>query len=205
MTEVEDALSQIAQIRAQLAIGTRFRGYAPEVLFVAAGLSMLAALVQMVWPERFATDALGYVTYWGTVLGGIGMLVFAEAIPRTRNHHGEAAIRLLGSSLRLILPFAAAQAVIALVVCRYAPESTWLVPGLWLIVTALLASSAVPNLPSAILWVALWYFISGVAVLLAAGRSHTLTPWMLGAPFALGNLAIALILSRSARKEEYRA
>jgi len=64
LTDVDEALSQIAQIRAQLAVSTRFRGFAPEVLYTGAGLSLLAMAAQMAWPMVFGADDLGFVQFW---------------------------------------------------------------------------------------------------------------------------------------------
>jgi hypothetical protein len=41
---------------------------------------------------------------------------------------------------------------------------------------------------------AAWYFVAGVAVLILASRTHALSPWLMGMPFAVGQLLLAAIL-----------
>jgi len=139
------------------------------------------------------------------IVAGIGALIMLEAVPRARFVHGAAAETMMVAAARLIMPFAAAQIVIAWVICRYAPQSAWLVPGLWQIVTALVGFCAVPSLPRKVMWAAAWFFLSGTAVLIVAGTLHALQPWMMGVPYAVGHGAIGLILSRSNREGLGRA
>jgi hypothetical protein len=59
-------------------------------------------------------------------------------------------------------------------------------------------------LPRGIALVGGWYFVSGFACLLWAGTTHSLSPWLMGAPFFTGQLLMAAILHFSAdgRDEE---
>jgi hypothetical protein len=68
---------------------------------------------------------------------------------------------------------------------------------LWQILIALLGFSVLPSLPRALVWVAGWYFLCGAFVLGFAGWSGTLSPWMMGIPFATGHAAVALVLHRA--------
>ena len=204
MSDIDDALSQIAQIKAQLAVSTRFQGFAPEVLVIGGAVCAGAMLAQIIWPARFAGSDLAFVKFWAVVFAGVAVMLTVEAVPRSRRRHGAAADTMLTTTLRLLLPFTAAQAVIALVICIYAPGSIWLVPGLWQIVTALAAFSAVPHLPRAIAWAAGWFFACGTLVLAVAGARRGLSPWMMGGPFALGYALIGVILMRPGRDGQTR-
>lgn len=199
MSDIEDAISQIAQIKAQLAVSTRFQGFAPEVLVIGGILSAAAMLAQIVWPARFAGSDLGFIKFWSMVLAGLAVMLAVETVPRSRLRHGAAAETMLTTTVRLVLPFAAAQVVIAGVICAYAPDSIWLVPGLWQIITALAAFCAVPHLPRAIGWAAGWFFACGTAMLVMAGSRRELSPWMMGVPFAIGYALIGVILMRPGR------
>lgn len=199
MSDIDDALSQIAQIKAQLAVSTRFQGFAPEVLVIGGAVCAGAMLAQIVWPAHFAGSDLGFVKFWGVVFVGLAVMLAVEAVPRSRRRHGAAADTMMTTTLRLLLPFAAAQGVIAVAICSYAPGSIWLVPGLWQIITALAAFSAVPFLPRAIAWAAGWFFACGTLVLVVAGGRRGLSPWMMGGPFAIGYALIGAILMRPGR------
>jgi hypothetical protein len=104
---------------------------------------------------------------------------------------------MLGSTLRLLLPFAAAAIVIAVAVCRFAPASACLLPGLWQILVGLAGFSAALTLPRGILLASGWYFVCGAVVLALGARSGELSPWMMGVPFAAGLAFVALILHRA--------
>ena len=72
-----------------------------------------------------------------------------------------------------------------------------MLPGLWQILLALLGFSVLSNLPREMAWVAGWYFCCGAVVLALAGQAGTLSPWMMGVPFAVGQIAVAVILLRA--------
>ena len=196
MNEVEHALAQIADIRAQVAASTRFAGYAPEALGGAGALVLLAALAQSLWPAQLMSSPVGYVGYWAAVMLISAGLIAHSAISRSRGLHGRMADMLVAASIRQIAPFFVAQAIIALIICKFAPEVAWLVPGLWVILTGLIGFVVVSNLPRRIVWVAVWYFGCGVGVLLLAGSTASLSPWMMGLPFALGHVLVASIMMK---------
>ena len=108
---------------------------------------------------------------------------------------------MIGSTLRLFLPFGAAGAVVTFIICRIAPDAAWILPGLWQLLIALVGFASVSTLPRAIVWPAGWFFLCGTVVLVMAARDGTLTPWMMGVPFAVGQLLVAAILQRGARLE----
>jgi hypothetical protein len=194
--EVERALSQIADIHAQMAASSRFRGFAPEAMAFNAVLSLAVAMAQTVWPQVLAQDPVRYVVVWGATMGVATLISAVEAISRSRWLHGRMADVMLGSTLRLLLPFVAAAVVIPVAVCRFAPESAWMLPGLWQILVALAGFAAAPSLPRAINWAAGWYFVCGAIVFGLGARSGELSPWMMGGPFVVGLAAVALIFHR---------
>jgi len=197
MNDVDNALSQIADIQAQLAASTRFRGFGPEAMLLAGLLTLLAAVAQTIWPESLASDPIRYVIFWAAIIAGGAVIICTEAVSRSRWLHGRMADAMLGATLRQVLPFAATQAIVAFVVCQFAPDSAWIVPGLWQILIALVGFSAVPNLPRSIAWAAAWFFLCGTVVLILAGSGKVLSPWMMGIPFAVGHALIALVLHRA--------
>ena len=202
MNEVDRALSDIANIRAQLAASTRFRGIAPEVNALTAVLALVVAAAQSLWPRLLAQDSYHYVTLWASVLIASTVIVAIEAILRSRALHGRMAANMLSSALRLVLPFAAAGTVISFVILRYAPATVWMLPGLWQIFIALVGFSALSNVPRMLGWVAVWYLLCGGIVLGLAGLSGTLSPWMMGIPLTVGQAAVALILSLPGRERD---
>jgi hypothetical protein len=141
---------------------------------------------------------------WGAATVASCVIVAIEAISRSRALHGRMADAMLGSAVRLALPFAAAGAILSSVICGFAPDSAWLLPGLWQILIGLLGFSAMSSLPRTIVWAATWYLLCGSLVLVLAGWSGTLSPWMMGVPFAVGQTVVALILERPAGESDAR-
>jgi hypothetical protein len=194
LNDVKRAISDIENIRAQLAASTRFQGIAPRATALTGLLAFLVAVAQTLWPETFAQDALRYVSVWAAVTIVSIVIAASEAISRSRRCHTQATDALLSTTVRQILPFGAAGAIITVVVCEFSIDSAWLLPGLWQILIALTGFSALPSLPRAIMWAAGWYFLCGSVVLVLAGWSGVLSPWMMGAPLAIGQSAVALIM-----------
>jgi hypothetical protein len=186
MTDVERALSQIAEIRAQMAAGTRFLGFAPQAVGLTALLALATGTAQSFWPEALAADSETYLATWIVTAVAACTIIAGEALTRSRQFHGVMADSMINGTLRQFLPFGAAGAAIGFVLWRVAPESLWLLPGLWQILV-----------PRSIIWAAGWYFVSGTVVLLLAARSGLTSPWLMAGPFAIGQLLTAAILHQS--------
>lgn len=197
VTDIDRALSEIADIRARLVASTRFRGIAPEANVLVSTLSLAVAAAQTMWPDALAADAFHYITVWAAVLVASAAIATVEAMSRARRLHGPMADAMLGMALREVLPFVVAEVVITVVICRLSPANVWILPGLWLLLIGLLGFSVLRSLPRAIGWVAGWYFMCGVVVLVLSGESGALTPWMMGIPLGVGQASVALVLYRA--------
>lgn len=194
MDQIERALSDIDAMRAQMASSTRFRGYAPELLAAVAVLCLLVLGAQSLWPAWLAASDLHHVIVWGAVLVVSQVVMGLEAVVRARRLHGSLADPMLQSALRSHLPFAAAAVILAVGICRFAPDATWLVPAIWLWLIALTAFTSHAFLPRRIGWAAAWYALTGTGVLVLAGGGDGLASWMVGLPLALGHLLLAWAL-----------
>lgn len=201
MTDLDHALSQLAYIQDRFAASTRFRGLAPHAVALTGLLALALAAAQTGWPGSFGAAGVGYVWAWVAAAAVAAGLVAVEALERSRRLHGGLADRMIAGTLRLLLPFGAAGAVITFVIARTAPDAIWILPGLWQLLVALIGFAAVTTLPPTIVWPAGWYFACGTATLLLAGRTATPTPWMMGLPFGVGQLLVAVILHREGRRD----
>lgn len=201
MTDLERAMADVAFIQQRLAASTRFDALTPQAVGATGLLSLVAATAQGSWPEALGNDPVRYVAFWTAVAILAVALIGSEALARARRLHGSMADVLIVSTLRLLLPFGAVGAALALVLLRAAPDAAWLLPGLWQLLIALAGASAASTLPRAIIWPAGWYFISAVSVLIIAAGSRTLDPWLMGIPFGIGQIAVALVLHRAARSD----
>lgn len=196
MNDIERALAQISDIKAQLAASTRFRGYAPEVLVGVAVLAALLTLALTVWQDRLQTDGIQQVVIWGTFLVLANLAIGAEAVTRSRRQHGGMGPAMLQSALRIQLPVTAVGIIIAFGVCRYAPDAAWIVPGIWLLLIALVALASRPMLPDRVVWAGIWYLVTGTMAIVLAGQAERFSPWMFGVPHFVGHLFIAWVLKQ---------
>ncbi|MDH5556729.1 MAG: hypothetical protein OEZ03_05215 [Alphaproteobacteria bacterium] len=194
MRDVDRALADIANIRSQLAVGTMFRGFGPAVMAVTGLLSIVTAGVQSIWSETLAADPLILLGGWVATAVVCAALIVAEMLARSRRHHGGLADAMIWNAIQHFLPAGFAGGSVALVLARFAPDSLWLLPGLWQVLVALGIFASVRTLPPLIILVAAWYFVAGIAVLIVAGLDRGLSPWMMGLPFAAGQFMMATIL-----------
>lgn len=196
MSEVEEALSQLAFIQDRFAASTRFRGLAPFAVAATGVIAILVATTQTIGPDA-GLAGWGFVPTWVATAVVAVSLIGVEALGRARRLHAGMAEMMLAGTLRLLLPFGAAGAVMTFVIMRAAPDVAWILPGLWQMLVALMGFSAVGTLPKTILWPASWYFLTGTATLLLAAHSGTPEPWIMGVPFGIGQLLAAFVLQRA--------
>jgi len=194
--DVDLALSQISNIREQLAANTRFLGISPGFNTILGVLAFFVAAIQT-FQQPSEQINLGYVAVWGTVIIASYAIIAIDAMSRSHRLHGRMAHAMLKSALQKVLPFASAGIIVTWVICSYAPESVWLLPGFWMILISLLGFSVLSSVPRGLAWVAGWYFLCGSLVMIVAGSSGILSPWMMGIPFSIGHLAVAACMSRA--------
>lgn len=204
MHDIEQGLSDIAGIRAQLASSTRFHGFAPVAIAGSGAFAFLAAMAQTLWPERLSSDSARYVAVWVSVAVASAALILVEGLARIGRMHGAMASTMVVGTARQMAPFGFAGAGITLILYDSAPGSVWILPGLWQILIALIGFTSLGNLPRAIVWPAGWYFACGLGVLKLACGGAPLSPWMMGLPFSLGQAGVALVLYRDTERRHAR-
>lgn len=201
MRELNKALADILEIRAQIAAGTSFRGYGPTAIATTGVIGMLTAALQAVRPDLFAASPQVFLLSWigASVLCAIA--VWIEMRGRSRRLHSHLADAMINQAIEQFMPAAAASLFMPLFLLRFAPQAVWIMPGLWQIFVALGIFASVRSLPRNIALVGGWYFITGFACLLWASTARTLSPWMMGLPFFAGQMLMAALLHFSASGE----
>lgn len=194
MRDLDRALADIANIRSHLAVGTLFRGFGPAVIAVTGLLAIATAGAQTVWPGALADDALTMLVVWVATAFVSAVLVVAEMLARSRRHHGGLADAMIWNAIQQFLPAAFAGAAVGLVLARFAPDSLWTLPGLWQVLVALGIFASLRTMPPLIALVGAWYFVAGIAVMIMASSADSLSPWLMGLPFAVGQFLMAAVL-----------
>jgi hypothetical protein len=205
MRELNKALADILEIRTQIAAGTAFRGYGPTTVAATGVIGILTAALQSVRPDLFASSMTVFILCWIVASIVCAVVMRIEMHGRSRRLHSHLADTMINQAIELFMPAAAASLFMPLFLLRFAPESIWMMPGLWLIFVSLGIFASVRSLSRSMTLAGGWYFVSGFACLLWASTTRTVSPWMMGVPFFVGQILMAGILyfsSQVAHEEE---
>jgi hypothetical protein len=194
MRDLDKALADIFAIRSQIAAGTAFRGYGPAAMVATSGLALLAAVAQFLWLPNPTNEPLMFFAGWALTAAVCVGIIGVEMRARSRRHHSGLADAMIHQAVEQFLPAAAAGVLLAVMLGRFAPETLWMLPGLWQLLVSLGIFASARSLPSSIRIAGAWYFVAGFTVLVAASGNHALSPWTMGLPFVAGQLLMAAIL-----------
>ena len=194
MRDLDKALADIFAIRSQIAAGTAFRGYGPAAVAATGGLALATAIVQFLWLDDPTGHPLAFFAGWAAAALVSGGMIWTEMQARSRRHHSGLADAMIHQAVEQFLPAGAAGVLLAVMLWKFAPETLWLLPGLWQVLVSLGVFASVRSLPRTVAFAGAWYFVAGFATLLLASQSHALSPWTMGLPFAIGQLLMAAIL-----------
>jgi hypothetical protein len=194
MHDLDKALADIFAIRSQIAAGTAFRGYGPAAVAATGGLALLTALLQFLWLDNPTGHPLEFFCGWAAAAVVSGALIWIEMQARSRRHHSGLADAMIVQAVEQFLPAGAAGVLLAATLWKFAPETLWMLPGLWQLLVSLGVFASVRSLPRTVAFAGAWYFIAGFATLLLSSQSHALSPWTMGLPFVFGQLLMAAIL-----------
>jgi len=197
MSDLDKALADIVEIKSRLAQSSEFRGLGPAALATTGALALLVATAQTIWPPA----PIPYFVAWIVTAIVSLALIGGEMLRRAERHHGRLADQMIREAVLNFVPAGVAGAGLFAFVFIAAPDLTWLLPGLWLILVSLGIFAAVRSLPRSMAISGGWYLLSGFAVLLLAARDHSLSPWAMGLPFAAGQFLVAFIVHRATRAD----
>jgi hypothetical protein len=194
MRDLDKALADILAIRSQLAAGTAFRGYGPATVAATSGIALLTAILQFLWLKDPTGQSIAFFGGWAAAALLSAALIWIEMLARTRRHHSGLADAMLQQAIEQFLPAGVAGLLLAIMLWKFAPETLWMLPGLWQVLVSLGVFASVRSLPRSIAFGGAWYFLSGFVVLLIASQNHLLSPWTMGLPFVAGQLLMAALL-----------
>jgi hypothetical protein len=194
MKDLERALADIAEIRTQVARGSEFRGYGPMTVAATAVLAIAAGIAQGAWLPKAEAEIVSYLVLWIATAIVCVILVGTEMVARTRRMHSGIADEMIHAATEQLIPAGVAGALLTFILFRSAPQSLWMLPGLWQIIFSLGFIASCRSLPKPMFAVGVWYLASGLACVTYANGEHALSPWAMALPFAVGQLAMAAIL-----------
>lgn len=199
--ELREALTQITEIRLQMARTEVFRGFRAVPAAFSGAVAVAAALAQSALVQDPPRQVGTYLSLWigaavvsvmSAVLG-MGIRARIAASPLTRE--------ITSLAMEQFIPSIVAGALITLVLVRSAPESVWMLPGLWQVLYSLGIFASCRLLPRAMFGVAVFYLLSGLTTLALAQGDRALSPWAMALPFGVGQLLAAAVLYRTLERD----
>ncbi|MCI0683730.1 MAG: hypothetical protein L0Y71_16615 [Gemmataceae bacterium] len=192
--DLREALTQIAEIRQQVAQTETFRGYRAAPVAASGVLAWVAAGVQA-WQIPDPTQSLGiWLTLWmGAALCSLAITGVAMGL---HSWHAPSPLSrtLTALAVAQFLPCIVAGGLLTAVLWLQDSESLWMLPGLWAILFSLGIFASYRLLPRATFLVAVWYLAAGVVCLAWARGDHAFSWWAMAIPFGVGQLVAAGIL-----------
>jgi hypothetical protein len=199
--ELENALDQIAEIHRQISRTQTFRGYRSATTLFTACAAAGASVFQGWWLPDVRHNAVRFVDLWVCIAVGCLVVVAAEMIQRCRRTDSPLQRQLTLQAVEQFLPGVVAGGLITLVLVSSAPNSVWLLPGLWSILFGLCIFSSRQLLPRPVIFVAGFYLLCGVVGLTVFQGDKVFSPWFMGISFGTGQAAAACILYWSLERQ----
>lgn len=201
MSDLRRALGDIHAIRKQVADRTEFRGYGPAAMVCAALFAVTAAMVQPHVVPDAAHMPVRYLSVW-FVAAVLSLSVSAVTVyTRSRRMHSGLSDEMIRMAAQQFVPSLLAGLMVTLVLVFMVPQVVWMLPGLWQVIFSLGVFASCRSLPRAMFAPACLFLATGVAAM-AIGDARALQPWVMGVPFALGQLMIAAVLRFYGTAEE---
>jgi len=194
MRDLDEALADITAIRSQMARGTEFHGYGPMTVAATGMLAVLAAGIQALLLPDPAADVFTYLVLWVVTAAVSAIMIGVEMVARTQRIHSGLADEMIHSAAEQFIPAGVAGALISFVLFHFAPQSLWMLPGLWQIMFSLGIFAACHSLPTPMRAGGAWYLVAGLASLALASEERALSPWAMALPFGIGQFLIATML-----------
>jgi hypothetical protein len=191
---LRQALVDIAEIRSQIARTEQCRALRSASVGFSGVLALIAAAVQRVWIADPQQQIERYLGLW-TFTAVLGFAVPASRLV-LRYYRSESALvrRVTLLAFEQIAPPLVAGGLLTYTLYRTAPESIWLLPGLWSILFSLCVFASHRLFPRATVLVGLYYLAAGFLCLLFARDNSALSAWAMVGTFGVGQLFAAAVL-----------
>jgi hypothetical protein len=200
MPDLREALSEIRSIRGHVARSIEFRGYGPITLAGTGVLAIILASLQKLWTIDLEHEPARFLTMWIGAAAVSLTFIGIETVARTRRIHSLMAMQMLHAAVEQFLPAIVAGILLTAVVARAAPQSLWMLPGLWQMLFSLGVFASCGFLPQGTFWIGVWYLATGMACL-AIGPEVAASPWEMGVPFGIGHVMVAAVLQFGYRRD----
>lgn len=199
--ELNEALAQISEIRAQVARTQTFGGFRSLTVGFSGALGIAAALLQAKHILRPTEEVWNYVDLWSSVAALSLLVVGIELVSSFSSGQSALKRRLTLLAIRQFIPCLFAGGAVTGVVVLVAQETAWMLPGLWAILFSLGVFACSRLLPRPTFWIGAYYLVSGIVCLALGKGGAALSPWMMAGTFGIGQLLAAGLLYCTLERE----
>ena len=190
--QLQQALSQIAEIRRQMSFARHFRGFRAATTFLTA-LGALAAGGYQLWqiPDP-ANHPMQFLTVWVALALLSIAICSVEVIRRYIDSDSPSQQELALLTTQQFLPFVLVGGLLTLVFIQDVSQSLWMLPGLWQILFGLGLFSLRRLFPQPIIFIGAFYVLCGL--LNISGSIPHFSPLSMAIPFSIGQASSAFVL-----------
>jgi len=199
--ELQEALTQITEIRLQMARTEVFRGYRAVPAAFSGALAMVAAAIQAMVIVEPLQHSGAYLSLWVGSAALSGASAVMEMLIRARSARSPFTRELTAMAMEQFFPCLAVGGLATVVIVQAAPASVWMLPGLWQLFYSLGIFATCRLLPRSMSAVAVFYALSGLVTLTLAQGDRALSPLAMGIPFGVGQLLAAAVLYRTLERD----
>jgi hypothetical protein len=187
-------MTQIAEIRQQMAHSQMFRGYRAATVACSGVLGGVGALAQAIWIAAPQQELGRYLGLWiGLALISL-VVVGVELFWHVRRSASVLAQQMTMLAVRQFLPSIVTGALLTFCIYANAPDVAWMLPGLWSLLFGLGVFASYRLLPRQVFWVGVHYLSCGTACLLWGRDGNELAPIQMAICFGGGQLLAAAVL-----------
>jgi hypothetical protein len=200
--KLDDALLRLDVLSAIAERTKRFDGFRWCPIAITSLLGILGGLLQtaLIFPAGVSggpADLTAFVQYWVVVAVVCLIVILLEMGWRYLRSPTLRTQRLTLEFMTRLLPALAAGAIVTWVLATTAPESGWMLPGLWSIFLGLGVFAATSLVDDSFRWVGAWYLAAGVLSLYFSRGPWELHPLSMAIPFSVGQGLTAILVYRS--------
>ena len=192
--ELHEALSQISQIRRQMARTAVFRGYRSATAAFSGVVAIAAGFAQSIFCPAAHEYMKGFLVIWMIAALLSVAAAATEMILRCVKTNSPLQKELTVQAAEQFVPCLVAGALLTLVFDLFARDRLYLLPGLWAILFSLGVFASRRVLPGAIAIVGGYYLLAGLICIATTNQITAVAPWPMVLIFAPGQFLAAFVL-----------
>lgn len=192
--DLHEALQQVAMLRDQCEEAPgRVVCYRSATIACGGALAIGTAIVQSLVGSNDGS-LLSFLTVWILVAAVSSSAVAIEMVARWRSSPSAYRRQQMARAVGQFSPSVLAAATVTAVMVVVAPNATFLLPGLWSVFFSVGVIASRPYVHRDVMWVGLYYLVSGVVAMTVFRGNWSLSPWSMALCFGVGQLANAFAL-----------